>query len=66
MDLHIWAVQCTVYSVYSLNLVGQNAVESSTIVVILFAFIPNKYNLLSKLNKDYIDIYIKEEYNMFY
>ena len=38
MDLHI-------YAVHSLNLDGQNAVESSTIVAILFAFIPNKYNL---------------------
>ena len=38
MDPHICAV-------HSLNLVGENAVESSTIVAILFAFIPNKYNL---------------------
>ena len=38
MDPHICAV-------HSLNLVGKNAVESSTIVAILFAFIPNKYNL---------------------
>ena len=39
MDPNIWAV-------HSLNMVGKNAVESSTIVAILFAFIPNKYNLV--------------------
>ena len=33
-------------AVHSLNLVGQNVVQSSTIVAMLFAFIPNKYNLL--------------------
>ena len=32
-------------AVHSLNMIGQNAVQSSTIVEILFAFIPNKYNL---------------------
>ena len=32
-------------AVHSLNLVGQNAVQSSTIVAILFTFIQNKYNL---------------------
>ena len=48
-------------AVHSLNLVGQNAVESSTIVAILIAFIPNKNHLFAKLNKEYINIYIKEE-----
>ena len=41
MDQHI-------YTVYSLNLVGQNAVKSSTSVAILFDFIPNQYNLFSQ------------------
>ena len=41
----VYTIQCTVYSVHSLNLVGKNAVESSIIVAIMFAFIPNKYNL---------------------
>ena len=41
----LYSVHCTVYSVHSLNLVGKNAVESSIIVAIMFAFIPNKYNL---------------------
>ena len=46
--------------VHSLNLVGQNSVESKTIVAILIAFIPNII-YLAKLNKEYINIYIKEE-----
>ena len=41
MDQHI-------YTVYSLNLVGKNAVKSSTSVAILFDFIPNQYNLFSQ------------------
>ena len=43
-------------AVHYLNLVGQNAVESSTIVAILFAFIQNQYHLLAKLNKENIKI----------
>ena len=35
-------------AMHSLQLVGQNAVESSTIVAILFAFIPNQYDLISQ------------------
>ena len=35
------------HAAHSLNLVGQNSVESSTIVAILFAFIPNQCNLFS-------------------
>ena len=40
----IWITHAT----HSLNLVGQNSVESSIIVAILFAFIPNQYNLFSQ------------------
>ena len=41
MDPHI-------YTVYSLNLVGQNAVKSSKSVAIFFDFIANQYNLFSQ------------------
>ena len=33
------------YAAHSIHLVGKNAVESSTIVALLFAFIPNQYSL---------------------
>ena len=35
------------HTAHSLKLVGRNAVESSTIAL-LFAFIPNQYNLFSQ------------------
>ena len=53
MDSHI-------YTAYSLNLVGQNAVKSSTSVAIFFAFIPNQYHLFSQTIKNILTSRLKK------